>query len=88
MVVLAWLTLILARVVTKHQAVLLRRCKPEQHLRNVLVALLQVLAMHAELRLVLNKAKRLVTALVLLLHNAVVDALVDINATMVLVYLL
>ena len=38
--------------------------------------------MHAELRLAKNKAKRLVTALVLLLQNVVADALVDINATM------
>ena len=88
MVVLAWLTLILARVVTKLLLVLLRKYKQEQHLRNVLAVQLPVLATHAELRLALNKAKKIVTALVLLLHNAVVDALVDINATMVLVYLL
>ena len=82
MVTLALLTLILVRVVTKHQAVLLLKYKPEQNLRYVLDEQLQVLAMHAEPKLAKNKAKRLVTALVLLLQNVAVDALVDINATM------
>ena len=52
-------------MVTKHQAVLLHKHKPEQHLRNALAVLLPVLAMHAEPKLAKNKAKRLVTVLVL-----------------------
>ena len=85
MVVLALPTLILVRVVIKPLLVLLLKYKPEQNLRYVLAEQLQVLAMHAEPKLVPNKAKKIVTALVLLLHNAVVDALVDIPVLMVLV---
>ena len=87
MVTLVSLTLTLVRVVTKLQHVLLRRCKPEQHLRNVLAVQLQVLAMHAEPKLVKNKAKRLVMALVSLKHNVAEDAQVVKNVLMVLVLL-
>ena len=85
MVILALLTLILVRVVTKLQAVLLRKYKPEQPLRNALAELLRVLAMLVAPRLVKNKAKRLVMVLVSLKHNVAVDAQVVKNVLMVLV---
>ena len=85
MVTLALPTLILVRVVTKPLLVLLRKYKPEQPLRNALAVLLRVLAMLVVPKLVPNKAKKIVTALVSLKHNVAVVVLADRNVLMVLV---
>ena len=86
MVILALLTLILVRVDIKPLLVLLRKYKPEQHLKNVLAEQLPALATHAELRLALNKAKKIVTALVSPLQNvvAVVQAVKNVLTVLVL----
>ena len=80
-----WRTLTLARVDIRLRLVLLLRYKPEQNLRYVLAEQLPALVMPAELKLVPNKAKKIVTALVSPLLNAVADVRVAKNVLTVLV---